>query len=227
MATTPRCTTPATPMRMESSTHLQSQPQATTWTADVHVNHQTDSTTVNEVMATNVVPTTPVNAMRSMANHNSNSTHTHSQSLPLANHNQSNTLHTTSTPNHEQTTSGSEHQAQGAPRTAPAWTAASAASMTHCHTAAIATPQQQAGSPSSGTIVMNRVPVSPITPRLLACAQILSGRSLLTESDIARFGRQHFDHCAFLTEHVCANDQVAVHVQLQTLSRIECVTSNV
>eukprot|EP00326_Haptolina_ericina_P001739 CAMPEP_0181215172 /NCGR_PEP_ID=MMETSP1096-20121128/25865_1 /TAXON_ID=156174 ORGANISM="Chrysochromulina ericina, Strain CCMP281" /NCGR_SAMPLE_ID=MMETSP1096 /ASSEMBLY_ACC=CAM_ASM_000453 /LENGTH=132 /DNA_ID=CAMNT_0023306997 /DNA_START=677 /DNA_END=1072 /DNA_ORIENTATION=- len=67
---------------------------------------------------------------------------------------------------------------------------------------------------------MNRVPVSPITPRLLACAQILSGRSLLTESDIARFGRQHFDHCAFLTEHVCANDQVAVHVQPQTLSPV-------
>ena len=77
MATTPRCTTPATPMRMESSTHLQSQPQATTWTADVHVNHQTDSTTVNEAMATNVVPTTPVNAMRSMANHKQQQQHTH------------------------------------------------------------------------------------------------------------------------------------------------------
>ena len=88
------------------------------------------------------------------------------------------------------------------------------------HPPAAATPAQQAGSPSSGTNAMNRLPVSPITPRLLACAQILSGRDLLTESDIARFGRRHFDHCAFLTEHVCTNDQVAVHVQPQNLSPV-------
>ena len=79
---------------------------------------------------------------------------------------------------------------------------------------------QELVSPSSGTIVMNQVPVSHITPRLLACAQILSGRSLLTESDIARFGRQRFDHCAFLSEHVCDDNQVAVRVQPQNLSPV-------
>ena len=49
-----------------------------------------------------------------------------------------------------------------------------------------------------------------ISPSLLTCAQILSGRSLLTASDLSRFCLPVFDHCAFLTEHVCDNDQTAV-----------------
>ena len=51
-------------------------------------------------------------------------------------------------------------------------------------------------------------------------SSLLSGRNLLTESDIARFGRQHFDHCAFLTDHVCTDNQIAIHVQPQSLSPV-------
>ena len=41
-----------------------------------------------------------------------------------------------------------------------------------------------------------------LTPNLLACARLLSGRTLLAMNDLARFVRPTFDPCAFLLEHV-------------------------
>ena len=51
-----------------------------------------------------------------------------------------------------------------------------------------------------------------VNPNLLACARLLSGRALLTMSDLARFARPTFDPCAFLLEHVCDSSQAAVCV---------------
>ena len=51
-----------------------------------------------------------------------------------------------------------------------------------------------------------------ITPNFLACARFLSGRALLTVSDLARFARPTLDPCAFLLEHVCDASQAAVCV---------------
>ena len=49
-----------------------------------------------------------------------------------------------------------------------------------------------------------------VTPNLLACARLLSGRALLTDGDLARFMRPTFDPCAFLREHVCDSSQTAI-----------------
>ena len=55
-------------------------------------------------------------------------------------------------------------------------------------------------------------PLTKLTPNLLACARILSGRNLLTMNDIARFARPAFDPLAFLLEHVCEPTQVPVKI---------------
>jgi hypothetical protein len=54
----------------------------------------------------------------------------------------------------------------------------------------------------------NIYPLTNLTPNLLACARILSGRNLLTMNDIARFARPTFDPLALLLEHVCESTQV-------------------
>ena len=51
-----------------------------------------------------------------------------------------------------------------------------------------------------------------VTPNLLACARLLSGRALLTMSGLARFTRPSFDPCAFLSEHVCDSNQATICV---------------
>ena len=56
-------------------------------------------------------------------------------------------------------------------------------------------------------------PLSKLTPNILACARILSGRNLLTMNDIARFARPTFDPLAFLLEHVCESTQVPVKIR--------------
>ena len=146
----------------------------------------------------------------------SGSRHSHTQPLQPAHCNQPGVLHGSTSSHHVQSSSSVGQRTRGdALAGAAAVAHGPASSRTH---RTVTTDLDASGevSPSSST----RGPVSPITPRLLACAQILSGRNLLTESDIARFGRQHFDHCAFLTEHVCTDDQIAVHVQTQSLSPV-------
>jgi hypothetical protein len=61
-------------------------------------------------------------------------------------------------------------------------------------------------------------PLSKLTPNILACARILSGRNLiLTMNDIARFARPTFDPLAFLLEHVCESTQVPVKIRSHDL----------
>ena len=57
-----------------------------------------------------------------------------------------------------------------------------------------------------------------ITPRLLECAKILSGRSLLAIPDLTRFGSPIINCHALLTELVCENDQVAVSLNPRSLT---------
>ena len=56
-------------------------------------------------------------------------------------------------------------------------------------------------------------PLTRLTPNLLACTRILSGRNLLTMSDITRFARPIFDPLAFLLEHVCEPSHVPVKIR--------------
>ena len=217
-ATTPANTNRTTPMHMDSTTQPQS--QSPTLAAAVQQQADRSNTTTPDVARLNsTTPAAPELTTRIPTNHSSNSSHPHTQPLQPA---QPKALHScaASPSTHVQTLSGGDPHARSDARTAAASNSAGRlAQEDPARPAATGTPEQLV-SPSSGTIVMNRVPVSPITPRLLACAQILSGRNLLTEPDIARFGRQHFDHCAFLTEHVCTDNQLAVHVQPQSLSPV-------
>ena len=56
-------------------------------------------------------------------------------------------------------------------------------------------------------------PLTRLTPNLLACTRILSGRNLLTMNDITRFARPVFDPLAFLLEHVCEPSHVPVKIR--------------
>ena len=51
-----------------------------------------------------------------------------------------------------------------------------------------------------------------LTPNLLACARLFSGRALLAMNNLARFVRPTFDPCAFLLEHVCDSSQATICV---------------
>jgi hypothetical protein len=81
----------------------------------------------------------------------------------------------------------------------------------------------QPPSPQMSTLLLPLLPHNiyapraKLTPNLLACARILSGRNLLTMNDIARFARPAFDPLAFLLEHVCESTQVPVKIRPRDL----------
>ena len=213
--TTPVSIAPSSPMRKDSTTQPQPQPIILAAAAQSY-DDQTNVTAMMATRANETTTTTPERTTRTTMTRSSGSRHSHTQPLQPAHCNQPGVLHGSTSSHHVQSSSSVGQRTRGdALAGAAAVAHGPASSRTH---RTVTTDLDASGevSPSSST----RGPVSPITPRLLACAQILSGRNLLTESDIARFGRQHFDHCAFLTEHVCTDDQIAVHVQPQSLSPV-------